>query len=306
METLIAGGGQLSADDVIKDTDTQNFGADVIEESRNQPVIVDFWAPWCGPCKQLGPMLERLVQGAGGRVKLVKLNVDENQQLSQQFRIQSIPAVYAFHDGQPVDGFVGALPESQLKQFVDKLADLGAAGAPPSPVDQLLDMAREAMAQDDARQAAGMFARAMQEEPTNVAAVAGLARCAVILGDLAKGKELLDSLPPDAADDPEVQAAVSAIELAEQAEAAGDLGEYEDRLAANPADHQARFDLAVGLYAGGHPEAAIEHLLEIIRQQREWNEDAARQQLFKIFDALGPTHELTLKGRRGLSSVLFS
>jgi putative thioredoxin len=306
METLIAGGSPKGGGDVIKDTDTRSFGADVIEESRNQPVIVDFWAPWCGPCKQLGPLLERLVRDAGGKVKLVKLNVDENQQLAQQFRIQSIPAVYAFHDAQPVDGFVGSLPESQLKQFVDRLIELAGAGAPPSPVDQMLDMAREALAQDDARQAAGLFARVMQEEPANVAAVAGLARCAVILGDVAKARELLDTLPAEADADAEVQAARAAIDLAEQAAGAGDLGELEDRIAANPADHQARFDLAIGLYAGGDPAAAIEHLLEIVKRDRAWNEDAARLQLFKIFDALGPKHELTAKGRRGLSSVLFS
>ncbi len=306
METLIAGGGQNGGGDLIKDTDTRNFGADVVEESRNQPVIVDFWAPWCGPCKQLGPLLERLVQEARGAVKLVKLNVDENQQLAQQFRIQSIPAVYAFFDGQPVDGFVGALSESQLKQFIDKLAQMAGAAAGPSPVDQMLDMAREALAQDDARTAAGMFARVMQEEPDNVAAVAGLARCAIALGDPAKGRELLDGLPPEAEGDSEVQAARSALELAEQAEAAGDLGELEERIARNPADHQARYDLALALYAGGHPASAIEHLLEIVKREREWNEDAARQQLFKIFEALGPKHELTAQGRRGLSSVLFS
>lgn len=302
MEQLIGGGAPGAADDLIKDTDTQNFAADVIEASRDTPVLVDFWAPWCGPCKQLGPLLEKLVTEAGGKVKLVKLNVDENQQLAQQFRIQSIPAVYAFFQGKPVDGFVGALPESQLKQFVDKLSKAGG----PSELDEALAAAKDALNQGNAEEAAALFAQILQQDSGNITAAACLARCAVMLGETDQARQILTQIPTEHAGDPDVEAAYSALELAEQADAAGDAGELEAKVQADPADHQARFDLAVALYSRGQNAAAIEHLLEIVKRDREWNENAARQQLLKIFEALGPTHPDTVKGRRGLSTLLFS
>ena len=301
MDELI-GGGAADAADLIKETDTQNFAVDVIEASKEVPVIVDFWAPWCGPCKQLGPALEKLVTEARGRVKLVKLNVDENQALAQQFRVQSIPAVFAFFDGRPVDGFVGALPESQLRQFIDKLGQAGG----PSPIDEAIEQAKEAMTEGRPEEAAGIFAAVLKEEQSNIAAAAGLARAAVALGEPEQARQILSQIPTEHAGHADVEAAFSALELAEQAADAGDAGELQAQVAENADDHQARYDLAVALYTGGDNGAAIEHLLEIIRRDREWNEEEARKQLLKIFEALGPTHADTLKGRRGLSTILFS
>ena len=308
MDNLIAGGApQAPQADLIKNTDTAHFMADVIEASRDVPVIVDFWAPWCGPCKQLGPMLEKAVNAAGGKVKMVKLNVDENQQLAQQFRIQSIPAVYAFLDGQPVDGFVGALPESQIKQFMQRLIQAANEGAPqePSPIEEGLAQAKQLMEAGNAQDAAIIYAQIVSVDRANVAAMAGLARAQAILGELEKAKEWLAKLPADKANEPDAVAARTAIELAEQAAKAGDTKDLQAKVDADPKDAQARFDLATTLYAGGAADKAIDHLIEIVRQNKAWNEEAARKQLVKIFEALGPMHELSVAGRRKLSSVLF-
>jgi len=313
MQTIIGGGqaaGNGAGGALVKDTDTKNFAKDVIEESKRQPVIVDFWAPWCGPCKTLGPLIEKLVKAAKGAVKLVKLDVDKNQALAAQFRIQSIPAVFAFRDGRPVDGFVGALPESQLKQFIDALIKGGAAAKGPSQLDQVLAMAKEALNKGDAGTAASLYARILDQEPDNIPARLGLARAAVALGEGEQAKQMLDELPPEAKKGAEYDAAVAALDLAERAAKAGakagDLGAFEDKIAKDPNDHQARYDLALALYAGGHAEGAIQHLLAIVKKKRDWNEDAARKELIKIFEALGPANELTVKGRRGLSAILFS
>lgn len=304
METLIGGGaGGPAPADLVKDTDTANFGQDVIEASKQVPVIVDFWAPWCGPCKQLGPMIEKAVREMNGAVKLVKLNVDENQELAQQFRIQSIPAVFAFKDGRPVDGFVGALPESQIKQFIKKLAgDMG-----PSPAEQAMEAAEEALKNGNHDQAANLYAQVLQQDNSNIKAAAGLARCAVAAGRVDEAKKMLESLPPQLANHAEIEAVQNAIALHEQAqEAAGDVAPLQEKVDANPEDLQARYDLALALFAANKAEEAVNHLLEIVRRDKEWNEEAARDQLIKIFDTLGPTHPVTLKGRRGLSSILFS
>jgi len=321
MQTIIGGGqpaaGGAAGAAVIKDTDTKSFAKDVIEESKRQPVIVDFWAPWCGPCKQLGPLLEKLVKAARGAVKLVKLNVDQNQQLAAQFRIQSIPAVYAFSQGRPVDAFVGALPESQLKQFIDNLvkgAKAGGRGGEADPLDQVLAMAKDAMNKGDHGTAASLYARILDQDPENLPARLGLARAAIALGEIDQAKQMLDELPPEAKKGADYDAAMAAIDLAGRAAAAaekagakaGDLGVFEDQIARNPNDHEARYNLALALYAGGHADGAIQHLLEIVKRNRTWNEEAARKELIKIFEALGPANESTMKGRRGLSAILFS
>jgi putative thioredoxin len=310
MNQLITGNGPAAppaAANPIKDSNTESFMADVIDTSQQVPVIVDFWAPWCGPCKQLGPALEKAVREARGAVKLVKIDIDQNQELAAQMRIQSIPAVYAFFQGRPVDGFMGAIPDSQVKAFVQRLAKNAGAAAGPSPVEQALEQAEAALAEGDAGTASAIFGQVLQHEPQNAAAIGGLARCHLQVGEIEEAKRLLDSAPPDAAKDKSVVAARAALELAEQAAAAtGATPELRRRLDADANDHQARFDLALALYAEGKNEDAVDALLEIVRRNRAWNEEAARKQLVKIFEALGPTDPLTVSARRRLSSILFA
>ena len=294
--------GTITADAVVKDTTTQAFVKDVIEESKRQPVLVDFWAPWCGPCKQLTPILEKAVKAAKGKVKLVKMNIDDHPAIPGQMGIQSIPAVIAFVNGQPVDGFMGALPESQVTGFIERLIKDKLGGED----EDLLKLADAALAEGDVPQAAAIYGEVLVNEPGNVHALAGLARCQVESGDLAAAKETLAKVPEANAGDAPVAAARAALELAEQAATLGPIVELEQKVAANPLDHQARYDLALALNAQGNREAALDHLLEVVRRDRKWNEDAARKQLVQLFDAWGPTDEATVAGRRRLSSILFS
>ena len=301
MDTLIgqSAGGAAQP----KDATTQSFAADVIEASQQTPVIVDFWAPWCGPCKQLAPILEKTVRDAGGKVALVKINIDENPEIAQQLRIQSIPAVFAFDKGQPVDGFMGAQPESQIKRFVERL--VGPMG--PSPLEQALEQAKDALDSGDFATASNIYGQILRQVPGEAAAIAGLVRCLVGAGDLQEARELVDGLDDDALKNADVESAVSALALAEQAgEADGDTAELQARLAQDPGDHQARFDLAMAYHGAGRNEQAIDELIEIIRRDREWNDEAARQQLLKLFEAIGHADPLTVAGRRKLSSILFS
>jgi putative thioredoxin len=287
---------------LIKDSDTRHFMDDVIQASRDQPVIVDFWAPWCGPCKQLGPVLERVVNNAGGKVRLVKINIDENPELAQQLRIQSIPMVYAFKGGQPVDGFAGALPESQIKVFVERLT--GPLG--PGPTEVGLEQARAAVVAGQLDVAAQIYQRLLDQDPGSPEVLGGLARCHIARGRPAAAREVLEQVPSEHANHVEVDGARAALSLAEEAGTLADVGELNARLAADDNDHPARLDLATALFLRGQPEAAIEHLLAIVRKDREWQDQAARRQLIKFFDALGPRHPVTVSGRRKLSTVLFS
>jgi putative thioredoxin len=276
--------------------------ADVIQASRDQPVIVDFWAPWCGPCKQLTPLLERVVNSAAGKVRLVKINIDENPELAQQLRIQSIPMVYAFKGGQPVDGFAGALPESQIKVFVERLA--GPIG--PGPTEVGLEQARQAAAAGQFDLALPIYERLLQSEPGNPEALAGLARCQIAKGRLAAARDTLQRVPVEHTNHVEVDGARAALSLAEESGTLADIGELNARLATDENDHEARLDLATALFLRGQVEPAIEHLLAIVRKDREWRDQAARKQLIKLFEALGPQHPATVGGRRKLSTVLFS
>ncbi len=302
----IIGGAPAGDADLVKDSDQRSFAKDVLEASRTRPVIVDFWAPWCGPCKTLGPIIEKAVKNAKGAVQLVKINIDENQMLAQQLRIQSIPAVYAFFQGRPVDGFVGALPEGQIKQFIDRLVQ--ATGGTPGgdQLAELLEHAKAALEEGDVSLAARVYGEILQQEPENPAAIAGMAKCYLQSGDADRAKALLAKLPPALANNAEIAAVRSAIELAEQAEQAGPVGELEAKVAADPKDHQARLDLATALYAEGNREAAVDHLLQSIKIDRKWNDEAARKQLLKYFEALGFNDPISVDGRKRLSSILFA
>jgi putative thioredoxin len=292
--------------DVIADTTTQTFVKDVIEESKRRPVLVDFWAPWCGPCKQLTPVLEKVTKAAKGKLKLVKMNIDEHppifQQLSQQMGIQSIPAVLAFVNGQPIDGFLGALPEKQVTEFVERLIKDRVGGEEKDA----LAAADAALGAKDYAGAAELYAQVLQQDSSNVQAMAGLARCYVGTGNIEQARKTLEMVPEAKANDTAVAAARAAIELAEQTKDLGSIGELEAKVAADPKDYQARFDLALALNAKGNREGAIDQLVEIVRRDRKWNDDGARKQLVQLFDAWGPTDEATVSGRKRLSSVLFA
>jgi putative thioredoxin len=295
-------GGPRAADDLIKETTTQTFVKDVIEESRRQPVMIDFWAPWCGPCRQLTPVLEKVVRAAGGRVKLVKMNIDEHPAIPGQMGIQSIPAVVAFVNGQPTDAFMGAQPESQVVAFVNRLTDGGTADESA----EILTAAEAALVEGNAAGAASLFAQVLGADATNVTAIAGLARCYVESGALEQAKQTLAMVPEAKRQDSAVTAAQAVLDLAEQAKSLGPIADLEQKLAANALDHQTRFDLAVALNGKNRRLEAVTHLLEIVKRDRKWNDDGARKQLVQFFEAWGPTDEATIEGRKKLSSVLFA
>jgi len=296
------GGTMAAAESVVKETTTQGFIKDVIEASKKQPVLVDFWAPWCGPCKQLTPILEKAVKSAKGKVKLAKMNIDEHPAIPGQMGIQSIPAVIAFSNGQPVDGFMGALPESQVMAFLERLTK-GAVGAEER---DLMKAADEALAAGDPAGAANLYGQLLTQDSGNIAALAGLARCYVLSGALEQAKQTLAMVPEAKRNETAVAAARAALEVAEQAKAVGPIDELEKKVATNPLDHQARFDLATALNAKGKRNEAANHLLEIVKRDRKWNDDGARKQLVQFFEAWGFTDPAAVEGRKRLSSILFS
>lgn len=289
--------------DLIKDVTDATFMADVVEASQSTPVIVDFWAPWCGPCKTLGPQLEAAVIAAKGKVRMVKINVDENQQIAGQLRVQSIPTVYAFHEGQPIDGFQGAVPESQIKEFVAKLA---AMSKEDGGLGEALEAAEEMLTAGEHDDAAQTFAAILGEEPENAPAMAGLARAHLAMGQIDEAEQLLSTAPDKIFNAPELEAVRAQIALARQAENAGPQAELQAAVDANPDDHTARFELAQALHAEGEVELAVDHLLELFGRDRNWNDEAAKTQLFTIFEALPPQDPIALNGRRRLSSMIFA
>lgn len=294
-----AGGG---AGDIIKDSSTAGFKADVLDASRQVPVIVDFWAPWCGPCKQLTPVIEKVVRAFGGKVRLVKINIDEHPAIAGQLRVQSIPTVYAFRDGRPIDGFQGALPESQVKAFVDRLVgeEMGADLA------EAVAEANKLLEAGDVQSAAEIFAAIIKEDRENLDAIAGLARCYLKTGDVARAEQTIGIVPPDKQSSQAIASVRAAIDLVKHEATPSKVGELKSRLDANPADHEARIDLAMAHAAAGDKAAAVTELLEAFRRDKTWNEQAARKQLVQLFEAWGPKDPATMDGRRRLSSLLFS
>ena len=288
--------------DLIKETTTAAFKADVLDASKKAVVLVDFWADWCQPCKQLAPVLEKVVRSYGGKVRLVKLNVDQHPSIPGQLRIQSLPTVYAFRDGKPFDGFMGMQPESAIKAFIDRI--MGDENA--ADLDAALEAADKAFESEDLQGAAEIYAAVLEQDQQNVPAIIGLARCYLKSGDVERAEQTLGLVPPDKQAGGLVASVKAAIDLAKRAGGPSDLASLEAKVAADPLDHQARIDLAMGLAARGTKDKAIDQLLESFRRDRTWNEQAARKQLLQLFDAWGPKDPFTLEGRRKLSSMLFS
>lgn len=294
------------AGDLIKDSSEAEFMTDVVEASQTVPVIVDFWAPWCGPCKTLGPMLEAAVTAAKGAVKMVKVNVDEAQMIAGQLQIQSIPTVYAFYKGQPVDGFQGALPASEIDAFIDRVIKSAGGESPGDQLDDAVAAAEEMLGEGAAVDAAQTFAAILGEDPNHAAAYGGLVRAHIAMDDLDQAEAILNGAPTEITSSPELEAAHAQLELAKQAKNTGPVAELLTQVDSDPDNHQARYDLAQALYSAGDGQAAVDHLLEIFRRDREWNDGAAKAQLFTIFDALKPEDPVALNGRRKLSSMIFA
>ncbi|WP_298380073.1 co-chaperone YbbN [Azospirillum sp.] len=307
--TAASAGAAAGSVDVVKDSTDRDFMVDVIEASRDVPVIVDFWAPWCGPCKQLGPIIEKLVRAAKGAVRLVKIDTDQHPMIASQLRVQSIPAVYAFFQGRPVDGFMGAKPESELKAFIEKLVKLAKAsgvGSPDDILEEAFAQAKGMLEAGDLQGALDLYGEILQAEPENAQAYAGMVRCLIAAKDLENAKAMLAQAPESMAKDKELANVRAALDVAEQAANAGPIPELLEKVAHDANDHASRFDLAMALFAAGKREAAVEELLQIVRRDRSWNDDAARKQLVKFFEAFGPTDPLTVQTRRKLSTILFS
>ncbi|KAF0119029.1 MAG: putative thioredoxin [Rhodospirillaceae bacterium] len=293
--------GEKGPDDLVKACDTVGFMADVIEASRRVPVIVDLWAPWCGPCRTLGPMLEKLVRQFGGTVRMVKVNVDENQKLAAQLGVSSIPAVFAFKNGALVDGFVGALPESQIKAFLTRVASGGA-----SVIDQILADAKAVREHNDFKKAKELYQKVLEQDPANPVALAGVMECLIAQGETGAAREMLNQLPADLCAKPEILAIKTRLELASTAATGQSISALQQAVDTDPMNHQARQDLAMACYAAGNSQKAVDELLEIVRRDRSWNDDGGRRQLLKLFEAFGPSDPLTVHSRRKLSSIMFS
>ncbi len=306
MTDILNGAGTAPAGDLIKDATEATFMADVVEASNEVPVIVDFWAPWCGPCKTLGPALEAAVTAAKGAVRMVKVNVDENQNIAGQLQVQSIPAVFAFHKGQPIDGFQGALPGSEIQAFVDRVIKASGGEEPGDQLDDAVTAADEMLAEGAATDAAETYAAILGEDPNHAGAYGGMVRAHIALEDLEQAEAILNGAPAEISDSPELDAAHAQLELAKQAANAGPEADLAAAVDGDPDNHQARFDLALALHAGGKIEEAIDQLLDLFRRDRDWNDGAAKTQLFTIFDALKPEDAVVLNGRRKLSSLIFA